>query len=86
MSAPFGHTTVPNSSSSLTLPEVAGIRERLEDAAPAPARKIDFALGAVLEPEAQAVVSGDVDLSDVNELSHVVMLRERRNPLEGLTG
>ncbi|MEX0675054.1 MAG: hypothetical protein WD067_09785, partial [Gaiellaceae bacterium] len=53
------------------LPEVVGIRKRLEDAAPAAARKIGFALGAVLEAHAQAVVSDHLDRSDVNVLGHV---------------
>jgi len=48
------------------LPEVVGIRKRLEDTAPAPARKIDVALGAVLEAQAQAVVSDHLDRGHVN--------------------
>ena len=34
----------------LRLAEIVGVGKRLEDAAPAPARKIDFTLGAILEP------------------------------------
>jgi hypothetical protein len=41
--------------------EVGGIAERLQDAAPVALREVDVADRSVLEGEAQAVVSDDLD-------------------------
>lgn len=39
-------------------------------------------LGAVLEAQAQAEVSDDLDLGHVHELGHALMLRQRRDAFE----
>ena len=68
----------------LDAPEIRWIRQRFEDSAPLPARKIDLSVGAVLEGQAKTVVADDFDSCHVHELGHCLILGKRRNTFERL--
>lgn len=64
----------PNDSSELgidlDLPEVRGIRERLDDTLPWPGREIDISFASVVEVQMEAMVAYQVERGDMNQIGH----------------
>ena len=83
MSAPLGQTIVPAFVVQDSLLKVVGVGQRLEDAAPRPARRIDLAFSAIFEAQEKTMISDHLHGGHVCELGHGVDVREGADWLGG---